>query len=176
MLLPAEYIAASNEMPISDGRRRELIVVQDVRNGFLSFKSGAKEGDPTLVQEVALFKKTGGGYVAAVTNYKDYDGDAPSLLSYENGKWTKEAQLIGGEITEEMVVKAYERKFPKSKKSARDFFEGDSHNSPLYCRLPRVGRTIKVLFAYFDEDANVRADKEVFAYEWDGGKFIFKEL
>lgn len=84
MILPSKYFYKS-EKPLVVANRRELIDVEDAKNGYLRLKSDEREGRT----EIALFKKKSGGYLTAVsltTCAPQCDGEI-NFLEYKNGRF-----------------------------------------------------------------------------------------
>ena len=99
-----------------DRYRRSLIKVEDTANGYLKIQGDGWSG----WDEIALFKKTDGSYIVAISQV----GDEPPLmgdvifLSFDNGKWDN-------------VTKGIFTPLPLSSKH--------------YYKLPRTGTTITTL-------------------------------
>jgi len=86
-ILPPKYLQILAAIP----NRRNLIKIEDTANGYLKLGSNEWEG----WGEVALFKRGGGNYIVAVTEYSygpECDGTL-TFLDYKNGKW-KEVELL----------------------------------------------------------------------------------
>lgn len=162
LLLPEEYLA-----PLANLKNRQSIVkVKDIANGYLAFQADLQtaafwEG----WGEMALFKKTGGGYVVGVVDGSNatlhYSGI--EFLEYSGGgKWRKISERIFPEIDNEMILKKYRSKVPNDT-------EYDLQNPPaVYFELPRRGTIVKM---YADADD----EGLLFEFEWNGKRFVIKK-
>lgn len=156
LLLPEDAIA-----PFSQTKdRQSLIKTKDLANGYLMLENGKYwEG----WGEIALFKKTSGGYVVGVVDGSNatmhYSGI--EFLEYENGKWRKITEAIFPDVTSEMTLQRYKAKVPNDT-------EYDLQNPPfIYFELPRKGTTVKMF-------ADAEDEGSLFEFVWTGAKFELK--
>ena len=144
--------------------RKSLIKIEDIKNGYLKLE-GAWEG----WAEIALFKKTNGGYIIAQAE----SGCGPAcdgfvkFWTYTAGKWTD----ITKSVFTPPTVKAAAQKF-NSIKSADDE-AADETGFPFYYVLPREGRTMRVACNECSQSGE-GGDTTLFQYEWNGIRFVKK--
>lgn len=130
--------------------RKSLITIADIKNGYLRLE-GVEVGDGWV--EIALFKKTDGAYIVAlsqVTNADSLQGEI-IFLTFNNGKWTD-------------VTQQYAPKLPA---------KAVSEDLEAYWKLPRVGKTL--IFVNTNENIKEESEKLVhkeFKFEWNGAKFV----
>ena len=123
-------------------RRKALIKIADLKNGYLRLESNQWEG----WIEMSLFKKTNGTYLVAVSQ----TGCGPScsgwiiFLTHNKGKWTN--------VTESV--------FPDN------FF-----SSLKYFKLPRVGTTIELICGDESGD-ECQKGKSLDEFKWNKTKFF----
>ncbi len=163
LLLPAERLS-----PLSRVKNREsLIEIKDIANGYLRLDGAATADYWEGWAEIALFKKTGGGYVIGLV-----DGSCATMcysgiefLEYKNGKWTEVTRQVMPEITDEMIVAQF-----KSKKRAGDEDLAGNDSPFVNYELPRTGKTVKL-------NANLAGDDNLMLFEmtWTGAKFELKK-
>jgi len=163
LLLPAEYLS-----PLSRVKNRQsLIEIKDIANGYLKLDGAATTDYWEGWAEIALFKKTGGGYVVGVV-----DGSCATMcysgiefLEYQNGKWTEVTRQIMPEITDRMIAAQFKRK-----KRAGDEDLADNDSPFVNYELPRTGKTVKL-------NANFAGDDNLMLFEmtWTGAKFELKQ-
>ena len=127
--------------------RRSLIKIEDIKNGYLKLEGQAWEG----WVEMALFKKTDGSYIVAISEVGCGPGCSSELelVELENGAWKS-------------VTNQYFPAFTAKEEALRA--EGS------YFQLPRVGRTVKMVSGS-DDDSESQKSPE-FAWEWNGQKFM----
>lgn len=132
--------------------RRSLIKIEDVKNGYLRLESNLWEGG---WMEIALFKKTDGSSIAAISQVECGPGcsGGAQFLTYSNGKWAD-------------VSSQYFPKLSKAQDEARD--------QGCYFKLPRAGRTLKMWCGDTEEDGESKGRE--FSFEWNGAKFIGKQI
>jgi hypothetical protein len=120
--------------------RKSLIKIEDVKNGYLRLE-GTREG----WEEIALFKKSGGGYIVALSQVECGPGCMGDLmfLSYYRGVWTNVTNKV----------------FPFSPSSKRGYFQ-----------LPRVGTTIELVCSD-ESNEDCKDESTLNKFGWDKVKF-----
>lgn len=161
LLFPGEKDVYVNHL--SRAEKRTRIVVEDTANGYLKLAPTADQ-DAECSDELAIFKKTGGGYVFAWRRAERRDGNCGGQADfYELGadRWIEVTARIFP-LTWEIQRALYRNKKTAAHKNYADddhFFVADS--------LPRTGRT--VVTKYAEEGAG--KEFELFAATWDGVRF-----
>jgi hypothetical protein len=130
-----------------DKYRRSRILVEDIKNGYLEYEHNEF---PT---QIVLFKKTGGGYLMAVSVRSLVHADKGqvcsgqlSFLEYSGGQWLN--------VTEKYQPKLNAAEARKAKRLQSCF------------ELPREGRSLRLYSLFWEtEDTWGR-------FDWDGTKFV----
>lgn len=131
-----------------DKFRRSRIVIEDVKNGYIKY---VESPDESGWSELALFKKTSGGFVLAVARTVVYKGCDTTLdfLEYNKGIWSK-------------VTTKYYPKFTRAMQKKID--------NQIFCiALPREGRVLRAYSKWYDEP-----EEKIGAFEWDGEKLVIR--
>jgi hypothetical protein len=120
--------------------RKSQIKIEDVKNGYLRLE-GTREG----WEELALFKKSDGGYIVALSQVDCGPGCVGDVmfLSYDRGAWTNVTNKV----------------FPFSPSSKRGYFQ-----------LPRVGTTIKLVCSD-ESNEDCKDESTLNTFEWNKVKF-----
>ena len=146
-----------------DAYRRSLIKTEDIKNGYLRLE-GPWEG----WAEIALFKRTGGGYIVAHAE----SGCGPACSGFvkfwtvSGGKWTNVTAGVFKELSDVDAAKLFNRK-----KAAEDE-TASAEGFSFYYLLPREGKTVR---AACNECSNSGGDDFILAeWEFDGAKFVRK--
>ena len=130
--------------------RRSLITVEDIKNGYIKLGSNGMEG----WSEFALFKKTDGTYIFAVSEIScgpACNGNL-ELLIFKNEKWTDVTEQFSPDVSAET--------------------NSDFEN---YWELPRAGKTL--VYINTNEDVREESDKLIYTelkFNWNGSKFVKK--
>ena len=133
-----------------DDFRRSRIAIEDIKNGFIKYTEVPADGDLDWT-EIALFKKSSGGYVMAIARSVFYKGCDTTLdfLEYNGGSWFKVTKRYSPKLTPAMEKKTGGYKF---------------------CfQLPEEGRTLRAYSRWYDEP-----EKTVGEFEWNGERFVVK--
>lgn len=161
--LPANYVNNTN----GEAARRRRILIEDAANGYLKLApTGAQ--DKREYTEIALFKKSSGGYIAAVVNVECAENclGSPTFLERRADRW-KEFTPPGFPVSSEAAKLAvYKRK----KTAVMQDYE-PTQSFWTQTELPRTGRTIKV--KYTGEGAS--KELPLFALTWNGERFASDE-
>ena len=144
--------------------RRSLIKIGDIKNGYLRLE-GPWEG----WAEIALFKKTAGGYIVAQAE----SGCGPAcdgsvkFWSVTNGKWSDVTKTVFTELHGKEASKIF------NAKKADDEEAAEADGMPFYYLLPREGTTLK---AACNECSQSGDDDFILAeWSWNGTKFTRKQ-
>ena len=120
--------------------RKSLIKIEDIRNGYLRLESNDWKG----WAEVALFKKTDGSYVVAISQVTCAASCRGGIIfaTYKNGRWKNVTNQV----------------FPHSPQQG-------------YYQLPRVGTSI-VLICGDKSSKSCVFGGELAEFQWDKEKFV----
>lgn len=162
LLLPEDALAPLPEIK----NRQSLIQVKDLANGYLKLEAlgtAAASGWEGW-GEVALFRKTSGGYVVGVVDGSNATMHFSGIEFYEyaKGRWRKVTEEIFPDVSSETILKRYKSKVPNDT-------EYNSQNPPFtYFELPRKGTTVKMF-------ADAEDEGSLFEFNWNGEKFGLKK-
>lgn len=159
LLLPANFVNGAETV----GERRERIEIEDVKNGYLKLKPG-DEQEKREYTEIALFKKTGGGYVVAVAKLGCAENCLSNVQFLERraDRWTEISSRVYP-ISPDADLAMYRLK----KTAAHRDYDNDS-GFWTQTVLPREGKTIRV--KYTGEGAG--KEFELFSAMWNGERFV----
>lgn len=160
--LPSNFVNHSE----GSAERRKRIAAEDLANGYLKLKPTADQ-DEREYTEIALFKKSNGGYVVGVANV----GCAENCLSVAQflvrraDRWTEVTDAVFP-LTRDGLLVLYNRK----KTAAHQNYDTTS-TFWTQTDLPRQGRTIRV--KYTGEGKG--KEFELLSLTWNGERFIPNE-
>ncbi|MBS1792662.1 MAG: hypothetical protein JSS81_02340 [Acidobacteria bacterium] len=142
--------------------RRSLIKVEDIQNGYLKLV-GNWEG----WGEVAIFKRSGGGYLVAASTVEcgPVCNGVLKLQTYDGGQWSDVTDQYAPKINGKIILDGFGKNggFNEELKSGDDL--------PYFYKLPREGRMLNVACNECDSDTG-EGDFVVLTYEWNGDKFV----
>lgn len=142
--------------------RRARIEIEDAANGYLKLKPGAEQ-DAREYTEIALFKKTSGGYVVAVNSLGCAENCLSTVRFLERraDRWIDVGSRVY-RIAPETDLAQY-----RAKKTAAHRDYADENGFWTRTDLPREGRTVRV--KYTGEGA--AKEFELFSATWNGERF-----
>ena len=156
--LPAGFVDGTEGV----GERRKRVAVEDAANGYLKLKptKDQNEGEYT---EIAIFKKSGGGYIIGIVNVgcTENCGGVVQFLERRADRWTDVTNQVFP-VTRETELLQY-----RLKKTAA---HRDYETTQVFWTqtdLPRAGRTIRVKYTGEGKDKEF----ELFSISWNGERF-----
>lgn len=193
LLLPKKYFGGD----LSDERARlSYIKVRDVRSGYLKIqkpysRQKTKANDPerdlifaedraaylSSFVEIALFRKSSGGDVIAVTFAGGSDATITinqdiNFLEYDAGQWRDTTDEVLSNINPQMAYAAYvSQGKPGDKVNPRD--TTDFHENEFNYLLPRYGKSIKVII---DPQWTTVNQVELLTMTWRNDGFVIEPV
>jgi len=144
----------------ADAYRRSLIKIEDVKNGYLRLE-GPWEG----WAEIALFRKSGGGYI--VGHAESGCGPACSgsvkFWSVNGSKWTNITKSVFKELSAGDAARLFNRK------KAAEVDAATARGFAFYYLLPRNGRTVNA--ACNECSGSGGNDFMIAEWEFNGARF-----
>lgn len=158
MQLPADFVDDS-----ATAERRKRIAVEDIKSGYLKLKPTEEQGERGYT-EIALFKKSAGGYVVAVASIECTDNciGGATFLERRADRWLDVSNRVyptngDGELE---IYKRKKTAAHRDYDATTVFWTTD--------RLPREGRTVRT--TYTGEGA--AKEFEIFSATWNGERFV----
>ena len=158
MLLPQEHLSL---LKYAKKNRKDLIQMQDVKNGYLGLSTVQTEG----AAQVALFRKTNREAVIAVSEFDCAPACSGGikLLQYKNGKWTDATASLLREIDDHEILAAYNRI------KTKDDEAHDESDMPFTSwELPTKGTTLRLVLG----DESESKGKTLLSFAWNGERFV----
>lgn len=160
--LPSDFVNDSE----GSAERRKRIVIEDIANGYLKLKP-TEEQDARGYTEIALFKKSAGGYVVGVASIECPDA-CPGNITYlerRADRWVNVTSRVYP-LTQDGELVLYNRR----KTAAHKDYESTQTFWTVH-RLPRNGRVIHTDYTGEGKEKKF----EIFAATWNGERFVPNE-
>jgi len=158
MRLPEAHLSL---LKYAKKNRKDLIQMEDVKNGYLGLSSNESEG----AAQVALFRKKNREAVIAVSEYDCAPACSGGikLLQYKSGKWTDATAQLLPEIDDHEILAAFNR-IKKMDDDAHD------ESDPPYTlwELRQKGTTLRLVLG----DASESSGKTLISFAWNGERFV----
>ena len=142
--------------------RRRRIIVEDTANGYLKLKPTDDQNEREFT-EIALFKKSSGGYVVGIVNAQCLENCSSLVRFVERraDRWTDVTNRVFP-VAPETDLLIYRR---KKTAAQRDYESARDISTQMI--LPREGRTVRVRFA----GEGVSKEFELYSATWNGERF-----
>jgi hypothetical protein len=141
--LPNDFLNLTHDSsgrPYSKGEREKAIKTKDVKNGYIHVKDPDSIGEYTLT----VFRLNNGESIVAL-NSSGETVETFQILKKEKGVWKDVSSTYLPSISNEFILKSYQKKFPNDKRFKNlDFIEGYAQSVVRY-KLPQKGTTIEGL-------------------------------
>ncbi len=161
--LPADII----DNTTGAAARRKRIVVEDLANGYLKLKPTEEQGANGYT-EIALFKKSAGGYVVALVSVEC----TPNCIGIANYLERRADRWIDVRNRVYPTTRDGDLVLYASKKTAAHQDYETTQSFWTVSRLPRSGRTVRTVHT----SEGKAKEFEIFAATWNGERFVPNEL
>lgn len=163
MQMPTSIIGIAQDT----GERRKRIAIEDVANGYLKLKPSADQNADEY-SEIALFKKTNGGYAVGVVNVNCIEicGSTPNFYERRADRWTDVTNRVFP-VTPEINLLKYRIVNKASNYKSYD----DMQVFWTHTVLPRKGRTVEIKYTGEGKASEFR----LFLLDWNGERFVPSE-